>query len=108
MSPAPESTDSREQRLNAALADCLEALEQGRSCDAAALGQGYPEFAVELTEFLADREHLGRLTAPLLPPLPPLTPITRGPDDLPATSGGERAPEQEGLTFGDYRLCGEI
>src|SRR5437762_7242821 len=56
---------SREQRLQALLVAYLEANDRGQPPDPQALLAGYPEFATELAEFLANRAQLERLAAPL-------------------------------------------
>src|SRR5580700_1851273 len=62
------ATDEREQRWGAVLVTCLKALESGPAVDPKALAAAHPEFAAELTEFLAQREHVQRLAAPLWSP----------------------------------------
>ena len=55
----------REDRLAAALASCLEAMDSGPPVDRAALLARYPEFATELDRFLQDQEHVEGCAAPL-------------------------------------------
>jgi WD40 repeat protein len=105
MRPSTDESSERDRRLHAALADCLEALEQGRPLDAAALAERFPEFAREITEFLGDREQLAHLTDPLRP-VPPSA--SDGPAKTPPYADGDHSPSPEGTGFGEYRLFGEI
>ncbi|HKB41390.1 MAG TPA: serine/threonine-protein kinase, partial [Gemmataceae bacterium] len=65
MSSESTGMDGREQRLEAVLASCLDALEKGQPLDRQELLARHPEFAAELAEFLDGREQLDRLAAPL-------------------------------------------
>jgi WD40 repeat protein len=87
-----------EQRLQEALADCIEVLEAGGDRDQ--LLTRYPEFAAELAEFFADRDRLDRLAAPpaRAAEMPTLAPRPEGPA---ASLGTIRY-------FGDYELLEEI
>src|SRR4051794_19528985 len=94
----PEGSFGRDERLNAVVAVCLEALE------------AYPELAPELAEFFAGRAQLDRLARPLRGPGSPAPPPA---DDL---LKRETVPQAEALTptptaaprsFGDYELYAE-
>jgi serine/threonine-protein kinase len=65
MSGASGSPTDRERRWGEVLVACLEALESGQAPDRQALLARHPEFAAELEAFLAHREHLVRVAAPL-------------------------------------------
>src|SRR5215470_12859486 len=80
--------DGREQRLEAVLASCLDALEKGQTLDRQELLARHPEFAAELAEFLDGREQLDRLAAPLRAITPAVGSCVR--------------------YFGDYELLEEI
>jgi serine/threonine-protein kinase len=71
MTSLPKDAAERDQRLNAILAECLEASRLGQQGDVAVWQARYPEFAAELGEFLAGQEQLERLTAPLREVLQP-------------------------------------
>jgi WD40 repeat protein/serine/threonine protein kinase len=58
-------TSDHEQRLGAALAACLEAMDDGRVPDRAELLARHPEFAAELGRFLDDQERVERCARPL-------------------------------------------
>jgi eukaryotic-like serine/threonine-protein kinase len=58
-------TCEREQRLGVALADCLEAMDEGRTPDRADMLARHPEFADELAQFLDDQERVERCARPL-------------------------------------------
>jgi eukaryotic-like serine/threonine-protein kinase len=95
MSTVSGGSAERELRLQEALTACIEALEAGG--DRAAVLARYPAFAQELTEFLADRERINRVAAPLQP---------ADPTDAP-TMGHRSAPAGALGTiryFGDYEL----
>jgi serine/threonine protein kinase len=65
MNTAYESNGDREERLNQALLQCVESLQEGRATDRRQLLAQYPEFAGELREFFALRDQIDRLAAPL-------------------------------------------
>jgi hypothetical protein len=54
----------REQRLNAVIASCLEAIEAGQGPDRQQLLARYPEFLSELTEFFAGIDQIDLLAKP--------------------------------------------
>jgi hypothetical protein len=56
--------NSRDERLGAVLASCIESAEQGSSVDRERLVAAHPEFAAELTRYYACREQLEQLAAP--------------------------------------------
>src|SRR5713226_3699966 len=55
----------REMRLNKILLAYVEAVQEGRAPDRRQLLSRYPEFARELKDFLALRDQIDRLAAPL-------------------------------------------
>ncbi|MFO0842986.1 MAG: hypothetical protein U0797_11425 [Gemmataceae bacterium] len=60
----PDNTAEAES-LETVLLACLEAIEEGRPVDRAALAARHPEFADELVRFLDGHECLERCTAPV-------------------------------------------
>src|SRR5437588_12569938 len=98
MTSEPPDESAREQRLGEALTAFLEAVEQGREPDRAALLARYPELAGELAEFFADWERFDRAASPLR--------STTSFAPLEGAPGGQDAPAQEpgGRAFGDYVL----
>jgi hypothetical protein len=95
MTSANGGSAEREQRLQEALAACIEALEAGG--DRSQLLARYLEFATELAEFFADRDRIDGLA---LPPneMPTVAPRPEGPV----------APLGVVRYFGDYELLEEI
>src|SRR5262245_41939538 len=88
----------RDERLQAILVECIEASEAGRAIDRQAILERHPEFAVELSEFLAARADIQRLAEPLR-------------DDGNAPTIGLNGATGVGTTveyFGDYHLLDEI
>jgi hypothetical protein len=106
------SIDSgREQRFQEALVACLDRVEAGMPLTQEELSSRYPEFAAELSEFVANREHLDQLAAPLRQAAQVRT--ERCPtNDLDGTAAEKAADEREVGTklryFGDYELLQEI
>jgi serine/threonine-protein kinase len=99
MSMRDDGSSGREERLNAVVAVCLEALEL------------YPDLAPELAEFFVGRDQLDRLALPLRG----LTPPDRPPADnvLELSTSPDRetlAPSKTASprSFGDYELHDEI
>src|SRR5262249_57688754 len=92
----------REQRLQEALAACLEAAETGEAEDRERLLARYPEFAAELAELWANHALMERYASPLreiVPPTPTAAPTLAHGDTV-------QVPPQGGLPrqFGDYEL----
>ncbi len=87
----------REQRLNDALVTCLEAVEGGRPVPEVLAA--YPEFCVELRQFFATREQIGRMAAPDEGRTGPAAPLHVGDSLAPALEGGR---------LGDFRLVAEV
>ena len=63
----PQIDESREQRLNEALAVWYEAKEAGEPIDRADLLDRYPDLADELASFFTAKDGFEREAAPLLP-----------------------------------------
>lgn len=80
MSEAPSSASSA--RLEAAIAEFLEALERGLAPDRTALLARYADVAGELAEFLADHDRMNAWAAPLVQPPMAAAPTPRGNLDL--------------------------
>jgi tetratricopeptide (TPR) repeat protein len=85
---------SREDLVDAAIADWLEAAEIGQAPDSREFLARYPDLVEELAAFLADREHFDRRAARVAP--------TAGlqPPSAPAESAGRR--------LGDFEIICEI
>src|SRR5437899_2619825 len=71
MTTEHDESSGREKRLQEVLVAYLEAVEAGPAPDQQEWLARYPEFAAELAEFFAGREHLGRLAAPRACPTTP-------------------------------------
>jgi WD40 repeat protein len=98
---APESPSVRDERVNEAIAEYLEAAEAGAPPDRQQFLARYPDLAAELAAFLADRDQFTR-TAERLAPAAAAEPSTLGLESPPpAPSGSVRY-------FGDYELLEEI
>jgi hypothetical protein len=67
MAGETETTSDRQQRLERAVADYLEAADAGRDPDPAAWLARYSDLQPELGQFLADQARLDRLVGPLRP-----------------------------------------
>src|SRR5262249_11162765 len=61
-----QDDSEREKRLNQVLLTYVEALQDGRAPDRRQLLSDHPEFTLELKEFLALREQIDRMAAPLM------------------------------------------
>lgn len=87
-------TLSHDERVDAAIADWLEAVEQGRTPDPREFVAGYPDLTGELMTFLADRERFDQLAARIAP----------------AASSQQMAPavEPAGRRLGDFEIIREI
>jgi WD40 repeat protein len=106
MTTENSAADERQQRWGEALVACLKALEGSPNVDRQALVAAHPEFAEELAEFFAQRDHIQRLAAPLWA-APPSALTERGlPEDTleEADSSGE-VPVR---SFGDYEVLERI
>ncbi len=97
MATVSTNNPEREERLNAALAACLEAVENGQVVDRQQLLARYPEFASELAEFFAGRDKVDGMAAPLRqalqdqPPACPAAAVAAPPNPL-----------------GDFRILREV
>jgi outer membrane protein assembly factor BamB len=95
------SSSERDERLNAILADYLEAVEAGRPPDRQELLRRHPEFAAELAAYFADRDRFRQAAGQLGVPSP----------EAPTLAGERPAPPAPLGTvryFGDYELLEEI
>src|SRR5687768_16206727 len=95
----------REQRLQQALVECIEAAEAGRAEDRDAVRARYPEFAAEMREFFAERSNVERLAEPLRQAQPAAA------AEAPTTGLATAAAPPPGAKigyFGDYELLEEI
>jgi len=107
MDPASEHA-GRESRLQAALMECLELLEQGMPPDLAVLAQKYPDLADELAAFLSNHARLDALLG--AGPAGRLGPPA-GRELLEATLGSAISSPAPGSCiryFGNYELLEEI
>ena len=99
----------REQRLQEALVAYLEALEADRAPEAEELLARYPEFTDELAEFLANRDQIDQLAAPLRQAVEVAQRTIV--NDAPTLAPGTTLPPQVGTSiryFGEYELLEEI
>jgi serine/threonine-protein kinase len=107
--PTSELSD-REERFGEIAFAYLRAAEEGRRPDAREWLAHYPEFGAELTSFLADREAVDLVAAPLRAIARAASPEAAL-TDWPAATVSERAAEQASenpSSWGDYELLGEI
>jgi tRNA A-37 threonylcarbamoyl transferase component Bud32 len=96
---------SREERVNAVLAEYLDATAVGKAPDRAELLARHPDLAAELASFLAEDEQVRKMAEPLRSPAP-----------ASAEQGATQAPGQTAATpslrviryFGDYELLEEV
>jgi hypothetical protein len=103
--PNAEASSSREERLNALLADYLRALQAGQQPDRQALLDQHPDLAEELNAFVADQDRFQRLAAPLREAL------VGQPGDAPtqaSTDDRGLAPGASVRYFGDYEILEPI
>jgi WD40 repeat protein len=103
-----DPSEAREGRLNALLVHCLELMEAGLPLNLAQLQTRYPEFAGELSEFVAGHEHLEQLAEPFRLSKSATLPH----DDTAKGSAGlmeaHRTFDLSGQRFGDFELTKEI
>jgi serine/threonine protein kinase len=99
--------DEREQRLESALAACLQAVESGRAADVCEALAGHAEFAAEMAEFFSVRGQIESVTS-LLRLLRPSAPTVSGigSEHTATYPPGERTALPDGghSDFGDYEL----
>jgi WD40 repeat protein len=103
--------NSREERLNEAIADYYQAVERGQTPDRQAFLARHPDLASELESFLADKDLFEKKAAPLPPAAP--APGMAGNVNQASTLAREHpaAPDIPWGTvryFGDYELLEEI
>jgi len=89
---ASSSSTDREERVDAAIAEWLEAAEQGQAPDTCEFLSKYPDLADDLRKFLADQEHFARAASQLAPET-----LRNSPSDIAA-----------GTRLGDFLLISEI
>jgi WD40 repeat protein len=95
--------DDRDGRIDAVIADYLDAVRAGQDPDPAAWLARHPDLADELAAFFAGKAELARLApAPPAPDTPPKDVPTVAPGEAPA------APLGVVRSFGDYELLEEI
>jgi WD40 repeat protein/predicted Ser/Thr protein kinase len=106
MSPPPDSPAGRDERVNDAVAEYLEAAEAGRAPGREEFLARHPDLADELRAFLDDRDRFahaaGRLGGPALSPAKALTLAS------PAGPAAGAPPGGAGRSFGDYELLEEL
>jgi WD40 repeat protein len=101
--------DEREQRLNAVLADYIDARRRGDAPGRDELLARHPEFAAELASFLDDQAALDRIAPPAAPPDPAETvTLTPAAEDPTHPLGAPPAPGTTVRYFGDYELLAEV
>lgn len=101
---------SREKRLQDVLVACVEALENESNLSREQLLSRYPEFAEELSEFLADREEVEHLAQPLraIGQMKVESPEECPTLDALADSANGLQPGKMLRYFGDYELLEQI
>ncbi len=102
MSEQPSSDFSQDQRLDEILAEYFQAVEGGQKPENDALVARYPEFAVELEEFFADKERFEQFAGQFQSAGSAEEP-TIDPSESSALSPGTKV-----RYFGDYELLEEI
>jgi predicted Ser/Thr protein kinase len=110
--PDDPTIDSREQRLNALLAEYCEARARGQAPDRQELLGRHPDLAGDLAEFFADDQRLRRLAQPA-GSTPDAGPAARSspadqPTGAPGNPAGEGSPRAVVRYFGDYEILEEI
>jgi hypothetical protein len=102
------TTDRREQQVNRILAEYLEAQRLGRAQDPEDLLRQYPELAVDLQSFFADRNQFGQMADQLGPIAGPAPTLGAAPTLAP-DAAAEAGPALSTVRyFGDYELLEEI
>lgn len=101
--------NEREQRLERALAACLEAVESGRAADVCVALAEHAEFAAELAEFFSVRGQIEGVMAPLrllCPSAPAPSVFAVGSEETATYPQGaaSSSPAGEQTEFGDYEL----
>src|SRR4051794_25397800 len=99
----PGASSTREQRLQEVLVSVVEASEAGQAPDVAALQARYPEFASEVAEFCAGRQHVDQLALPLRQALAGTATVGHATDAERQLAGTPRV-----RYFGDYELLDVI
>src|SRR5258708_39130712 len=87
-------TPSRDELVDAAIADWLEAAETGQAPDARDFLARHPDLAQELEAFLADRERFDRLAAKVAPAA--------------ASQRANSSSASAGRRLGDFEIVSEI
>src|SRR6186997_1333678 len=106
-----ETLPSPAERLDAAVAAYLEAVERGERPSREELLRSFGDIAGELTQFFADHDRMTRLAAPIKMSMSSTSRV-RGaadetlalmsPTDLPATSSAESSRSVVGFRLGEY------
>jgi WD40 repeat protein/tRNA A-37 threonylcarbamoyl transferase component Bud32 len=109
----PEDRTPREESVNEAIADFLDAAAAGRAPDPYEFIARHPEIAAELQAFFADREQFKEFALPVLPAARrPAQPDKEPERAAPTLAPGEARPAGGRLGtvryFGDYELLQEI
>jgi tetratricopeptide (TPR) repeat protein len=110
MALASNDLSEREERFGEIAFAYLRAKERGPCPDPQEWFARYPEFGTELAGFLADRDEVDRLAAPLRAIARAASPEAAL-TDWPGATVSERAAEQASanpFSWGDYELLGEI
>jgi WD40 repeat protein/tRNA A-37 threonylcarbamoyl transferase component Bud32 len=110
---APESHDlpEREQRVNAAIAAYLEAVDAGQAPDRQEFLRRHPELAADLEAFFGDQDKLDRMARPEAPAgsVPPeIAGAVMGAATLAPLEESARETATKIRYFGDYELLEEI
>jgi len=103
MSQEPNSSPSRDQRVDEIIAAYLEAVDAGRTPDRQELLARHPDLAPDLQVFFADHDRVDQLAQPLRPPSPPASRGTE-PDD--GATGAYGAAQPETFASGGATLLG--
>ncbi len=105
------SSDSDNADLNAIIAECYEAREQGRVIDRAALLAKHPELRAELTEFFADWDQMANFLPDNNPPqsrqqVPGRSEQTHDAGERDSSHGARRGGKIK--YFGEYEILDEV